>query len=380
VRPGIEVLATDSAGLLAGLRVGLITNQTGISRNGTAGARLLLEAGIRVVVLLAPEHGFQGKLTGGESVPEEFDPESGLPVLSLYGEERSPDPAILRELDALVFDIQDVGARYYTFISTMAESMMAAAGAGLPFVVADRPNPVGGTLVQGNVLDPAFSSFVGLYPIPMRHGLTVGELALLFNREFGIGADLHVIPAKGWRRSTWASETGLPWVPPSPNMPNLESAIHYPGTCLFEGTNLSVGRGTDGPFQQVGAPWLDSEEVVSRLSGRDLPGIRFEAVRFIPHRPDDGKYGGQELRGVRLVVTDRQAYDPTRTAVALLIEIRQVAGGAWEWRADAFDRLAGTAGLRRAVEAGASLDSITGSWSADRANFEIIRRRYLLYR
>ncbi|MEK6254715.1 MAG: DUF1343 domain-containing protein, partial [Gemmatimonadales bacterium] len=242
VVPGIEILAGDSAHVLTGLRVGLITNHTGLSRDGTPAAQLLLDAGIDVRVLLAPEHGLRGREQPGEVVRDTIDPASGLPVHSLYGERRIPDPALLQALDALVFDVQDVGARYYTYVSTMAEAMRAAAGSGLLFVVADRPNPIGGDLVQGNVLDSAFASFVGLFPVPMRHGMTAGELALMFNREFRIGARLLVVPASGWARSAWADETGLPWIPTSPNMPDLESVTHYPGICLFEGTGLSVGR------------------------------------------------------------------------------------------------------------------------------------------
>ncbi len=379
VVPGIEVLAGDSAHLLAGLRVGLITNHTGVARDGTPGAQLLLDAGIEVTVLLAPEHGLRGSDQPGEAARDTIDQDSGLPVHSLYGERRIPDPALLRELDALVFDVQDVGARYYTYVSTMAEAMRAAAGSGLLFVVADRPNPIGGELVQGNVLDSAFASFVGLFPIPMRHGMTAGELALMFNSEFGIGARLIVIAAGGWERSRWADQTGVLWIPTSPNMPDLESATHYPGTCLFEGTNLSVGRGTERPFQQIGAPWLDPEEVIAGVAAVSFPGVRLVPVSFTPRGADDGKFEGQQVQGIRLEVTDRGTYDPTRTAVALLREIRQSAGADWAWRPAAFDRLAGTDQLRIAVDEGRGVESIVRDWASGLEAFQTARARYLIY-
>lgn len=379
VQPGIEVLAGDSSAVLEGLRVGLITNHTGMARDGRPSASLLLDAGIEIVVLLAPEHGLRGSAGPGEDIADTDDPVSGLPIYSLYGERLAPDSAVLKDLDALVFDIQDIGARYYTYVSTMARAMEAAALADLLFVVADRPNPIGGQLVQGNVLDPAFASFVGLFPVPMRHGMTVGELALMLNEEFSIGARLKVIPASGWRRLEWATETGLPWIPTSPNMPTIESASHYPGTCLFEGTNLSVGRGTDRPFQQIGAPWLDADAVLSRLSDVELPGVHLASVEFTPHGAGDRKYEGVPVRGIRLGVTDRSLYDPTRTAVALLVEIRKVAGADWEWRPATFDRLAGTDRLRLAVDSQKDVDAIVSGWAEERDRFQRTRSRYLLY-
>lgn len=379
VEPGIEVLARDSIAILAGLRVGLITNHTGVARDGRSSASVLLEAGIEVVALLTPEHGLRGNAGPGERIPNATDEVTGLPVYSLYGERLAPDSAVLSGLDALVFDIQDIGARYYTYVSTMARAMSAAAAADLTFVVADRPNPVGGERVQGNVLDPAFSSFVGLYPVAMRHGMTVGELAAMFNEEFDIGARLHVIPARGWRRAQWASDTGLPWIPPSPNMPDLESASHYPGTCLFEGTSLSVGRGTNRPFQQIGAPWLEPEKVLAALSGLDLRGVRLTRTRFTPRGAGDSKFEGTPVAGIRLTVVDRNVYDPTRTAIALLVAIRRSAGSYWAWRPAAFDRLAGTDRLRIAVDSGSDADAIISDWVADLEAFRVTRARYLLY-
>lgn len=379
VQPGIEILASDSAAILAGLRVGLVTNHTGLSREGVPAAQLLLAAGIDVVALFAPEHGLAGTAEPGEAVADHRDEATGLPVYSLYGSRRAPDPATLAGMDALVFDIQDIGARYYTYVSSMAEAMRAAAAAGLLFVVADRPNPIGGDLVQGNVLHPDFASFVGPFPVAMRHGMTVGELARMFNEEFAIGASLRVIRASGWNRSAWADDTGIPWIPTSPNMPDLESASHYPGTCLFEGTGLSVGRGTDRPFQQIGAPWLESEEVIAALAPEDLAGVRVTPVSFTPLSAADAKFESLPVRGIRLEVTDRSLYDPTRTAVALLTAIRRSAGAEWEWRPEAFDRLAGTDRLRLDVESEASVREITAAWAESRTRFLRVRAKYLIY-
>ena len=286
---------------------------------------------------------------------------------------------MLEELDALVFDVQDIGARYYTYVSTMTEAMRAAAVHGLRFVVADRPNPIGGQHVQGNVLDEGFASFVGPLPVAMRHGMTVGELALMFNAESGLGIDLRVVPSAGWRRSQWFDDTSLPWTSTSPNMPDLESASHYPGTCLLEGTGVSVGRGTDRPFQQIGAPWVDGEALKRAVEAHALPGVRFAAVNFTPVGAGDEKFEGVSIPGIRLEVTDRAAYDPTRAALALLLEMRAMAGPAWEWRPESFDRLAGTDRLRRDIEAGVPVAEILDRWQGARSRFERMRARYLLY-
>ncbi len=379
VRPGLEVLISDSIHLVRDRRVGLVTNHTALDRNGRHAIDVLREGGVELVALFSPEHGIRGRAEAGERVESGVDEASGLPVHSLYGAIRKPTAEMLAGLDVLVFDIQDIGARYYTYVSTMALAMSAAAEQNLPFVVLDRPNPIGGRLVQGNVLEPEHASFVGLYPIPMRHGMTVGELARLFNAQFGIGAELHVVPAAGWRRGDWFDATGLPWVAPSPNMPSLESATHYPGTCLFEGTNLSVGRGTDRAFQQIGAPWLDGNALGERLNSRALPGVRFEPVSFTPRAPGDRKFDGVPVSGVRWMVTDRETYDPTVAAVAALIEARGLAGTNWEWRPAHFDRLAGTAALRSRIEAGEPVDAVIRDWRTERAAFRELRAAHLLY-
>jgi uncharacterized protein YbbC (DUF1343 family) len=380
VRPGIDVLLSDSVHLVEGRRVGLVTNHTGIDANGVSSIdRLFDHPSVELVALFAPEHGIRGTAEAGAQVSGEIDAATGLPIHSLYGDTLRPTPESLAGVDVLLFDIQDIGARYYTYVSTMAMAMESAGEAGIPFVVLDRPNPIGGVLVQGNLLEPSFSSFVGLYPIPMRHGMTPGELARLFSGRFGVDVELHVVPVDGWSRDMLFPDTGLPWRAPSPNMPDVTSALHYPGTCLFEGTNLSVGRGTERPFQWVGAPWLDGEALVTALSPLGLPGVTFEAVRFTPVRPGDGKFDGVEVGGVRLNVTDPNVYDPTRTAVAVLVEARRASGDAWEWNTTHFDRLAGTLDVRLGVEEGASLDEILAFWPAQLDSFVAIRQEYLIY-
>ena len=275
VRPGIEVLLSDSIALVRGRRVGLITNHTGRDRSGTPSIDLLAgHPEVELVALYSPEHGIRGSAEAGVRVAGSVDERTGLPVHSLYGETRTPTAEMLEGVEVLLFDIQDVGARYYTYLSTMALAMEAAGEHGIPFVVLDRPNPIGGDPVQGNVLDPGFASFVGLYPIPMRHGLTAGEFARMAVGEFGVQVELSVAVADGWRRTMPFEDTGIPWIAPSPNMPSVESALHYPGTCLFEGTPISVGRGTDRAFQLVGAPWLDGEELARRLTALQVPDAR----------------------------------------------------------------------------------------------------------
>jgi uncharacterized protein YbbC (DUF1343 family) len=385
VRTGAEVLLDDSLHLVRGRRVGLITNHTGISpAPGGGDPRSTIDLlhehpEVELVALFGPEHGIRGDAEAGERVEGGRDPATGLPVHSLYSTTRRPPPETLDGVDVLVFDIQDVGARYYTYVSTMALAMEDAGARGMDFVVLDRPDPIDGVHVQGNVLDTAWASFVGMYPVPMRHGMTPGELARLYVGAFGVEAELSVVPAAGWRREMLWEGTGLPWVPPSPNMPSPESALHYPGTCLFEGTNLSVGRGTERAFQWVGAPWLDGEALARELNGRELPGVRFDPVRFTPEAPGDGKFGGQEVEGVRFVATDPDRYDPTKAAVAVLLAARRASGARWEWRPAHFDRLAGTDALRTGIESGRSLDDLTGAWAKQLAAFRELRQPYLLY-
>ena len=379
VRPGIEVLLSDSLRLVAGLRVGLITNHTGIDREGRSDIDLLFEhPAVELVALYAPEHGIRGDEQDGVIIATDVDERTGLPIHSLYGATRTPTPAMLERIDVLLFDMQDVGARYYTYVSTMALAMEAAGENRIPFVVLDRPNPIRGDVVQGNVLDPAFSTFVGMFPVPMRHGMTPGELARLYVAEFGVDVELSVVQVAGWSRALPFDETELPWVAPSPNMPSLESALAYAGTCLFEGTNLSVGRGTDRAFQWIGAPWLDAERVVAALAAYGFDGVRFEATTFVPRAPSDGKYDGQEIPAVR-VVGESSTYDAPRVAVAMLVEIRRAHPGEWAWLGT-IDRLAGTDGLRLGIDAGLSMAELTAGWEAGTAAFEALRAPHLIYR
>jgi len=379
IRFGVDMFL-DNPETLRHQRVGLITNQTGRSADGRSTIDLLYaRMDLYLRALFAPEHGLRGAAAPGAPIANGPDAATGLPVYSLYGQTLKPTPLMLAGLDALVYDLQDVGTRYYTYIWTMALAMRAAAEQHLRFVVLDRPDPLGGALVQGNVLDPQFASFVGLYPVPMRYGMTPGELAHYLNREEGIGVDLTVVPLAGWTRTRYYDETGLPWTPPSPNMPDLESALHYPGACLFEGTNLSVGRGTPRAFQQLGAPWVDNAELVRRLAAYSLAGVRFEAVTFTPAQPGDGKFADQLVRGVRFITTDRTTYDPTHAALAALREIQGLHADRLMWDLANFDRRAGSARVREQILAGAPLAEITRGWEAQLAAFKRQCAHYLLY-
>ena len=382
VRPGIEVLLTDSAHLIAGKRLGLLTNHTGIDRQGRRDADLLRTAhGARLTVLFSPEHGFGGT-EDRSGLPDATDSSTGLPIYSLYGGSRTAARAALDSLDVLLVDLQDVGARYYTYIKFAATMMRDARRAGKRVIVLDRPNPIGGSEVQGNVRARAAepdSMPVGFLPVAMRHGMTLGELARMANDVLAIGVDLTVIPAAGWRREILYDQTGLPWVPPSPNMPSLESALNYPGLCLFEGTNLSVGRGTGVAFQVLGAPWLDPEAVIRRARGAALTGVEVTPAVFTPRAPTDSKYDGEELRGLRVHVVDPTHYDPTKLAVALLAAIRATHPQQFQFRAASFDRLATGPELRLALEAGQPASQIWGAWEEDLARFRATRAQYLIY-
>ncbi len=378
VRPGLEVLLTDSLHLVRDLRVGLVSNQAGVDRHGVGAVEVLRGAGVRLTALFSPEHGFRGLAAPGEAVASSTDSATGLPIYSLYGRITAPTPEMLGGVDVLLVDLQDVGARYYTWLATTVSVMEAAGAAGIPVVVLDRPNPIGGA-VQGNVLDPAYTSSVGRLAVPMRHGLTLGELARLAHGDLGLAVDLRVVPAAGWRRDLPFDRTGLPFVPPSPNLRDLEALYHYPGLCLFEATALSVGRGSDAPFRQVGAPWLDTTAVLARLREAALPGVRFEGVSFRPVAPGDGKFADTLVAGVRAVLTDPAAYDPTATAVVLLDAVRAVHPRRIGLEARRFDRLAGGDGLRRALEAGTPPAAIVADWGPALERFRERRRAVLLY-
>ncbi len=380
VRPGLEVLLSDSLALVRNRRVGLVANQGSIDSRGVSAVDRLLGAGVNLVAIFSPEHGFRGVVDPGVQVPSATDSATGLPIYSLYGPSHGPSDSSLARVDVILVDLPDVGARYFSYLGTTLAVMKAAARAGKPVVVLDRPDPIGGRLVQGNVLDSAWRSMVGSLTVPMRPGLTLGELARLGNDELSIGADLVVVPAAGWHRDQDLAAAGLPFVHPSPNLLDLEALYHYPGSCLFEGTALSVGRGTDAPFRQIGAPWLNPDRVIRRLRSERLPGIRFESVRFTPHQPGDGKLADTTARGIRLVLTDRASYDPTATAVALLVAIRSLYPDRIDFRPAQFDRLAGGPALREAIERGEPAPRIVSGWAAALRAFGVRRDRYLLYR
>jgi uncharacterized protein YbbC (DUF1343 family) len=389
VRPGIEVLLTDSAHLVAGKRVGLLTNQTGVDRTGRRTVDLLgADPAVRLILLFSPEHGFRGT-EDRPDLPNAMDSATGLSIYNLYGPKRPPDPGPFDSLDAVLVDLQDIGARYYTYVSTAVTLMERAARRGTRVLVLDRPNPLGGEAVQGNVrARPApEQTLVGRLPVPMRHGMTLGELLLLANDVLGIHAQLTVIPAAGWRRGMYFDQTGLPWVRPSPSMPDLESGIHYPGTCLFEGTNLSVGRGTRFPFQVIGAPWLNASAVIRRLKNGEegrgkregLDGVELTADTLTPHAPGDEKYDILRINVIRLRVTDRRRYDPTHTAVALLAALRAVHPDSFRFAAAHFDLLAAGPALRRAILAGRAPAAIWRTWEPVLQRFRRVRGKYLVY-
>ena len=383
VRSGIEVLLSDSLHLVQGKNVGLLTNHTGIywTSDGIVGSTIdaLYEANnVDLVALYAPEHGIRGQEQAGAAIDSGRDERTGVPIHSLYGEVRKPTPAMLEGVDVLLFDMQDIGARYYTYVSTMALAMEAAGEQDIPFIVLDRPNPVRGDVVQGNLLKPGYETFVGMYPVPMRHGMTAGELAQLYVGEFGLEVDLHVVPLDGWARDMTFDQTQLPWVPPSPNMPSLESALAYPGTCLFEGTPISVGRGTDRAFQWVGAPWLDGVQLAQSLNGYGINGVRFESTTFTPRNAGDRKFEGQEVSGV-LLIPESTDYDASKAAVAMLLETYSMSGDNWLWAEAHFDRLAGTDSLRLSIEAGADFAELTSAWESETQAFEQLRSPYLIY-
>ena len=378
---GLETFLAEGLAELAGRRVGLITNPTGVDHQLRSGAdRLHAGRAVELIALFGPEHGIRGEAQAGFLLGGANDPRTGLPVHSLYGETRRPTPDMLAGLDALIFDIQDVGSRYATYASTLAYAQEAAAQAGLRFVVFDRPNPINGVAVEGDLLDPAFASFVGVHPLPVRHGLTAGELARLFAAERGWPEPL-VVRLRGWRRAAWFDQTGLPWVQPSPNLPTLDSLTLYPGTCLVEGTNLSEGRGTTRPFELVGAPWVDPFRLAGELEARGLPGAAFRPVYFIP---TFAKHARISCGGVQVHIADRETLRPAGLGIHLLHALRALwpRQFAWQQGEDGryfIDLLLGGDQPRRALDEGASPAEVMAGWGAAEAAFEQRRRPFLLY-
>ena len=374
VLSGVDVLARGGFRELQGKRVGLITNHTGRDLRGRATADLLREApGVKLVALFSPEHGIRGALD--DKVSDTADEKTGLPVYSLYGETRRPRAEHLKNLDALVFDIQDVGARFYTYISTLGYAMEEAAKAGVPVFVLDRPNPVGGAEVEGPVADADKLSFTSYHTIPVRHGMTVGELARLFNEERKINCDLRVVKMENWRRGMWLDATGQTWVNPSPNMRSLTQAALYPGVGLLETTNVSVGRGTDTPFEIVGAPWLDGRRLAAYMNARGLAGVRFVPVRFTPRA---SVFEGEECGGVNLVVTERARFRPVRVGIELAVALRRLHPA--EWKADGYLRLLANSDTHERVRRADEPEEIARAWAARLAEFNRARARALLYK
>ncbi|MFZ2490436.1 MAG: DUF1343 domain-containing protein [Thermoanaerobaculia bacterium] len=394
VRPGLEVLIEDEPSRIAGKRLGLVTNQSGVTRDVRHAVQLLHGgSNWKLTSLFGPEHGIWGEVQDMGHVDHSKDPLSGLPVYSLYGASESdlePKRELLEGLDALIIDLQDVGSRYYTFVYTMALCMRAAARAGIESIVLDRPNPINGVQLEGNIREDFYSSFVGLFPLPVRHGMTAGELAKWFARYFldheKLECNLTVVPMKGWRRSMWWDETGLPWVIPSPNMPTVATATVYPGMCLIEGTNLSEGRGTTHPFEFFGAPWLESFPLADALNRLDLPGVRFRPHYFLPTFQ---KHADQVCGGVEMHVTDRSVFEPFRTGLWCVKVAREMNPEKFDWRREtyeyvsdrlAIDLLAGSAGYRELVESGGDIEEWIATWKGPLAEFTKQREEFLIYR
>jgi uncharacterized protein YbbC (DUF1343 family) len=396
VRPGITVLLNDSLHLIKGKRIGLLTNQTGVNERGTSDIDLLRDkkarnAGVNLVQLFAPEHGLRGT-EDTPNIASGVDRQSGLPVYSLYGQQTmAPPDSMLRSLDALVFDLQDIGTRTWTYVGAMVYAMRASARVHKPIIVLDRPNPITGYIIEGPLLDSSLANpedpapgragqAYALWPMPLRHGMTMGELALYFNDVLKIRADLHVVPTLGWRRDVWFDLTGLPWVKPSPNMPSLQSAMLYPGLVAFEATNLSVGRGTLEAFQRVGAPWLNAAATVAILKDREVPGVRFYAETFTPQNPTDGKYPGQAIPGIKIVVINRSAMQAARVGASLLWAINKTAGNRLTISNRDFDLRFGSPRVREALLRGDDPDVLIDREYRAAYAFRESTRQYLIYK
>ncbi len=385
---GLEVLRETGFAALRGKRIGLLTNPSAVDARLESAYRILTrDERVRVCALLAPEHGFAGAAPDAEHIASGTDPRTSLPVHSLYGEVRRPTREMLAGLDAVVCDIQDVGVRYYTFAWTVTHILEACGEAGIEVVILDRPNPLGGEVLDGPVLDPALSSFVGRAPIPVVHGLTLGELAHLYNSLWNpTPADLTVVPCRGWRRGMSWEHTGRPWVPPSPNLPHLGGVRHYPGSCLIEGTTLSEGRGTPLPFEVVGAPWLEGQALADRLNEQGWPGIRFRPHIF---RPTASKWQGQDCGGVQAHLTGEEGWRPIHTWLAVIAAIREQHPDRIQWLPSGqdgvelspqhFDRLIGDARVRGQIERGVPVSEIAACWDEGCAQFRAQRQPYLLY-
>jgi uncharacterized protein YbbC (DUF1343 family) len=387
VKTGAEVLVEQRLGLLRGKRVGIICNQTSVFPDGTHLVDSLLKLGVHVTALFGPEHGVRGTSSAGESVADSADARTGLPLYSLYGKAFKPTSAMLQNVDVLLFDMQDAGARYYTYVFTMAKSMEAAEEFRKQFILLDRPNPINGESIEGPLLDTAFRSSVGMFPVPVRHGMTLGEIAKMIVGEKWLGkysdVDLSVIPMEGWKRSMWYDETGLPWVAPSPNMKTLTTATVYPGTCLFEQTNVTEGRGTAKPFEILGAPWIDPKALTGKLNGKNLPGLQFEPVTFTPSSDPvaapNPKFNHRQCGGVFVHVTDRNVFEPLHSALTMINAIHEMYPDSLLF-GSGFDRLAGDSTTRKELLRGTSAEEILARARGEIPSFRSLRLKYLLYK
>ena len=377
VIPGIEVLLSDSLHLIRGSRVGLITNHSGRDRAGTSSIDLLHRApGVRLTAIFGPEHGVRGVARAGEKVASTVDSATGVPMFSLYGETLTPTPAMLENVDVLVYDIQDVGARVYTYVWTMTLAAEAAKKAGKRFIVLDRPNPIRADVIEGGILEPRYKSFTGLHPVALRYGLTPAEMARYLIGAGLLDSDALVVPMKNYRLSMWWDETGLEWRNPSPNIRDLDAALLYPGTVFFEATNVNEGRGTDAPFKLIGAPWLAAGALARELNAKRLPGVRFDSTARTIERP--AKFGGQTIPMIQITVTDRNAVRPVAVGAHMLRAIYARHSSDFRWRETGIERLSGSAALRRAVESG-GVDSLLARWEEESVRFREQVRPYRLY-
>ena len=389
MRTGLERLLDDPRPWLGASRAALVANPTTVDRRLAHAADLLHQhPDVDLRCLFGPEHGLRGSAQDMVGVAHDTDPATGLPAVSLYGatfESLSPTPEQLAGVDVLLFDIQDVGARYYTYAATMALCMRAAKASRVKVVVLDRPNPIGGVAVEGGGLDEGLENFCGLYPVPQRHGMTLGELARMYNETFGIGCDLDVVACEGWSRNTWYDQCGLPWVMPSPNMPTPETALVYPGMCLLEGTHLSEGRGTTRPFELFGAPFIDGDTLARELRLQDLPGVRFRPCVV---EPAFHKFKGERCGALQLHVSDRTAFKPYRTGLAVLVAVRSLWPESFAWRTEpyefradvpAIDLLTGRPAVRQAIDGGATLDEVVRLACGGTEVYDAGRDKALLY-
>lgn len=389
IKLGIDVLMESKLDLLKGKRVGVITNQTGVDSRGTHIIDLLYQApDVALVALFAPEHGIRGDVEGGYHIDNQKDSKTGVPILSIYGTTKKPAPEMLKNIDVLVFDIQDVGTRFYTYISTMSLCMEAAAENNIEFIVLDRPNPITGTIVEGPVLEPEYKSFVGVHSIALRHGMTVGELALMFNEEGwlanSIKAKITIVPLKNWKRATWYGELGLKWIKPSPNMPSPMTALLYPGMGLLETCNVSEGRGTRRPFENIGAPWLDQLAITKIINEANIPGIKIDTTSFVPKdlpgASMNPKYEGQHCNGLFLTITDPHCFPSVAFGIHLMCAIKKLHPNIFNWNSSRSPLIMfGNDQTPEAIDKRKSPQEIIQSWQSQLEEFHKIRIKYLLY-